>query len=365
MKPLASLAETVAALEANHRLEQTLRLRVGDCLIEVRTNSLRLIEGFRDYFGEFLSISEQPANMVIRALQTEPPDIDVPLTIKQPDPGKTKIKEEYFDFPDGRLVRKRLTGMLFFFGRGVNLAIGDCESNDNQVINFINNRFIQQCLNNGHLLGHAAAVCLHNTGLALAGFSGKGKSTFALSLMNRGCDFVSNDRLLVRRDAGGLRMCGVPKQPRVNPGTILNNAALGGLIDDNERNRLASMSTEQLWELEDKYDAPIHRVYGAGRFRTTAPMVALAILNWDLVDRPPQISAVDIRQRTDLLSAFIKSPGLFYEPDDLDPERAFSEEAYIEALRHCAVFEVTGGIDFDALADTFSAYLKTDRLLGE
>lgn len=43
---------------------------------------------------------------------------------EEPDPGKSKVKEEYADFPDGRLVRKRLTGMVFVFGEGDHLAMG-------------------------------------------------------------------------------------------------------------------------------------------------------------------------------------------------------------------------------------------------
>ena len=66
--------------------------------------------------------------------------------MKTPDPGKTKIKEEYVDLDDGRIVRKRLTGMLFVFGGGQNVAVGPCGANLNQVINFINNRYIEWLL---------------------------------------------------------------------------------------------------------------------------------------------------------------------------------------------------------------------------
>ena len=63
--------------------------------------------------------------------------------LKDPKPGKSKIKEEYGDLEGNRLVCKRLTGMVFVFGGETNLALGPCLVNSNLVVNFINNSRIQ------------------------------------------------------------------------------------------------------------------------------------------------------------------------------------------------------------------------------
>ncbi len=135
---------------------------------------------------------------------------------KKPDPGKSKIKEEYAEIEGGRIVRKRFAGMHFIFGGELHVAIGPCLENPNRIVAFINNRFIALKLNEGCLLGHAA-------GLAPGGFFGAGKSTLALHLMSRGVTFISSDPLIVTQNcAGGLKMFGVAKLPRVKPVVFLD-----------------------------------------------------------------------------------------------------------------------------------------------
>jgi HprK-related kinase B len=84
--------------------------------------------------------STQDTDISISAHEAPAKELSVTDTIKQPDPGKFKIKEEYVELADGRVVRKRLTGMVFVFGNGENVAVGSCLDNLNQVVNFINNQ---------------------------------------------------------------------------------------------------------------------------------------------------------------------------------------------------------------------------------
>ncbi len=333
-------------------LHETLTLAFGDVSTEVRTNSRELKRQLRNYYRGFVCEKKQQPHMNIVAVESSAPQFDCNFIIKQPDPGKTKIKEEYIDFPDGRMVKKRLTGMIFCFGNGLNLALGPCTANPNQIINFINNRYIQWLLNRGFLLGHAAAVEFSSAGVALAGFSGTGKSTLALHLMNRDAKFISNDRLMIKKDDKKLCMIGVAKLPRVNPGTILNNPSLCDVIPESERKEFEKLSSSDLWSLEHKYDVFIDEIFGADRFSLFSTMKVLLILNWKKSKRPVQIEQIDIAARSDLLETFIKSPGLFYEPEIAYPEKAFSKEAYSAHLQHCRVFEITGGIDFETAVDT-------------
>jgi HprK-related kinase B len=253
------------------------------------------------------------------------------------------------DFPDGRAVRKRLTGMMFMFGGGCNIALGPCIENDNQVVNFINNRFIQWELERGALLAHAAAVSREGRGLALAGFSGMGKSTLALHLMSRGLHFVSNDRLLIRRTGDQVSMRGVPKLPRINPGTALNNPDLASVIPPEERGAFEDLGPDEIWDLEHKYDVKIDECFGPGRFNLASSFDALAILNWQRDGSSPVLQQVDLDQRRDLLGAVRKNPGLFFLSPDGEPD--YSEEAYIRCLDGVTVFEISGGVDFQSAAD--------------
>lgn len=337
-----------------------------DCRLALGTNSAGLAEELRRYFGAFCHDGGHTApDIEITAHEAPPPSFSRAFIPRSPDPGKRKIKEEYLDVPGGRVVRKRLTGMVFFFGGADNTAIGPCLANTNQVVNFINNRFISWKLKQGCLLGHAAAVSIAGAGLGLAGFSGMGKSTLALHLMSRGATFVSNDRLLVRLIGGALSMCGVAKLPRINPGTALNNPDLMQVIPRAEREDFARLAPESLWDLEHKYDVPVDACFGRDRFQLLAAMEALLILNWQRNGQPLVISEVDLAERPDLLPAFMKSTGLFHlaeegEPEPLDP----GPEAYADLLGNCRVFEATGGVDFDKAADACLTILSSRQSPG-
>ncbi|MHB8988710.1 MAG: HprK-related kinase B [Desulfobulbia bacterium] len=351
--------EMVQRLRMEFPAALQLVLAFDDCKIGVRTNSPELTDALREYFSDFLS--DLPSwDMLITAHEAKPPELPHAFTAKEPDPGKNKIKEEFVDFVDGRVVRKRLTGMVFVFGGEDSLAIGPCLANANQVINFINNRFISWKLRQGCLLGHAAGIGLHGCGLALAGFSGMGKSTLALHLMSRGTNFISNDRVLLREDPAGLFMYGVAKLPRINPGTALNNPDLAGVIPPQDRKRFVGLAPEALWSLEHKYDVFLDHCFGPGRFTLAASMAGLVILNWQRSQAPTVAREVDIRQRRDLLPAFMKSAGLFFLPEHGE-EIDHSEEAYLERLVKTRVYEISGGIDFDRACDACLGILAECR----
>ena len=346
----------------NQRPEGTifsLHLDFNGFSLRLETNEERLRGVLSEYFAPFVT-EETGADVTVTALETAAPRLDLPFRIKEPDPGKTKIKEEYLDLNGDRIVRKRLTGMVFVFGASGNYAIGPCLENSNQIVNFINNRFIQWTLHRGALLGHAAAVIHNGRGLAMAGFSGTGKSTLALKHMSLGATFVSNDRLMIDRQGTGITMYGVAKLPRINPGTILNNPNLTSILSDDERTRLASLPIDELWGLERKYDVDIAECFGPGRFVLRSEMHGLIILSWRRGGGPTRLSVFDPAQRSDLLPAFMKSEGLFFMADK-ETNRDTSAAAYADRLKSVCCLEISGGIDFDLAADAGMRFLSTGR----
>lgn len=329
----------------------TLAVQFGECRVRVISNSLPLLTGLRRYYQNWIIDSGTERDLEVIAL--EGPVIDPGLLqVKTPDPGKTRIKEEFREIPGGRVVRKRLTGMLFVFGSGVNLALGPCEDNANQVINFINNRYLQWMLDRGCLLFHAAGVSRNQTGLALAGFAGRGKSTVTLRLIREGWCFVSNDRLLIRKEEKGNALYGVAKHPRVNPGTLLADPVLRTVLSEGDRRRYADLPSDRLWGVEHKHDVYLDEIFGKEKMTPSlkAPFSTLILLNWRRDGGPARFHRVTLRERSDLMDTFIKSPGLFYQPNPDRPQPDFSETRYLELLHRTPVFEVTGGVDFDAAA---------------
>ncbi|MFZ5760515.1 MAG: HprK-related kinase B [Thermodesulfobacteriota bacterium] len=347
LSPLNRL-EMVREFRHRYPTGHVIRLLFAGCSIEVRCNAAKLIADLEQYFRPFVVRDEEKAMIRITVHEAPEPHFRETFVIKEPDPGKTRIKEEYLDLADGRVVRKRLTGMVFLFGGEDHLAVGPCCANPNQIVNFINSRFIAWKLHQGYLLGHAAGVTVAGQGLAFAGFSGMGKSTLALHLMSSGAHFVSNDRLLVKKETDQTTMFGVAKLPRINPGTALHNEDLQRVIPLHERRRFAALPVEELWELEHKYDVFISEAFGADRFALSAPMRGLVILNWRRNKGKAVVQRVDLAARQDLLPAFMKSTGLFFLPEEAEGVLDHSPANYLAMLSDITVLEISGGVDFAA-----------------
>jgi HprK-related kinase B len=335
--------------------DNTLLLDLDGCRLKLLSNSEPLLSRLRHYFHHVLATeSSTHADMEIMAIEREPLQPELDYIDWKREPGKKGRKDSYRDLPQGRLVRKVRTKMVFLQSESRRIAAGPCLEHDNQVINFINAQYMNWLQNRGWLICHAAALVHHGAALGMAGFSGGGKSTLMLHLLeHEDISYLTNDRLFISAQGPVTQARGIPKLPRINPGTIVHNPRLHALIPEEQRKELLALPQQELWELEDKYDVMIDEVYGAGKICTTAPLKHFLVLNWNRKDStPPEIHQVDLAQRRDLLAAIMKSPGPFYQFADgsfYQDDMTFNEQAYLDELSNVAIYEVTGGVDFDEL----------------
>ena len=360
LAPTRVAALTDALLESfppTHGVE----LVFADIGVRVETNSPALAAELRGYWREFLApAGERP--VVVTALQTPAVTFASPLVEPPLERGKKRVKERFLDLPDGRIVHKVRTGMVFAFGDGRHLGFGPCDENANQIVNFVNNRLISLRLLQGDALCHASGVALGDVGLAMAGFAGAGKSTLSLHLMGHEADlrFVSNDRVLVSREAHEVRMRGIPKHPRVNPGTCLSNPRLSHIVASEDAARFRAMPVDELWDLEHKYDALIDECFGPGRFVPAARLSGFVVLAWSRhATTPTRLDVVDIADRPDLLEAIMKPAGLFHLPEGRSggspqpPDPAH----YRRVLGDVPILAFSGRVDFDHASDACLAHL--------
>lgn len=360
-----------------------LRLRLEELTLSVRSNSAAIIDDLRRYFAPFIVEDSGGANLDFLFLDGPAETPPVELAVRPHLPGKKPDKERCADLAGlglaaggGRVVRKQATGMLFVFGHAdgqsasgsVNIAVGPCAQNRNQLVNFLCARYMERRVAQGWILGHASGVVKGALGLALCGFAGMGKSTLALHLVAQGCDFLSNDRVLVEPKTQARPVLhGIPKHPRLNPGTALGNPDLAPLLacalPPGLRRAYAALPPAALYAVEDKFDAVIGECFGAAdeladaatsmknakgsRFRLAAPLSGLAVLNWRHGGGPMQARRVDLASRPDLLEAFRKPPGAFYLPQALETARLTASEC-LEALSGVPALELFGGSDFEA-----------------
>lgn len=335
-----------------HDASYRLNLKFSGRIYEIRCNDRVVRDRLADYFSEHVPDSQTPTDQVVGILQGDYPLPDLVWADWLRETGKSGRKDAYHDLPGSRLLRKVRTGMHYWQRQQAPIAFGPCRENESQVINFILNQHMSYLQNEGSIICHAAAVSHQDQGLALCAFSGGGKSTLALTLMNQGIDFVSNDRLFIRRGPTGARLFGVAKQPRINPGTILNNPRLTGLLPETRRAELESWPRERLWALEEKYDAPIGALYGVRRFKDSASLSAVVVLNWRHDSQEPtRMNPVSLKEKPHLLDALMKSPGPFHMDANGRPWKNGEMPAlenYLEQLEGIPCYELSGRADFEA-----------------
>ncbi|WP_083223338.1 HprK-related kinase B [Candidatus Thiodiazotropha endoloripes] len=352
-------SKTAAALLIQEQAlcEAPLYLNLGELTVTIKSNSRQLLNRLADYFSH---LPQQPADdtLEIVAIESDLLETGIQFTDWKREAGKTGRKDAYLELSDGRLILKVRTGMLFLQSRDHCVAAGPCLTYDNQLVNFINSQIMNWLQNRHWLICHAAALMLADNAVAVAGFSGGGKSTLMLHLMEHPeSRFLTNDRLFLRGSDEVVEAVGIPKLPRINPGTVVNNPRLQALIDEPRRSELLAMPKQVLWELEEKFDVDVEQFYGKGRIDTSTavPLAGLIILNWHRdSDQPVSISQVSISRREELLKAVMKSPGPFYQDRSgrfLQDESPLATEPYLALLDRIPVYEVCGGLDFTALTE--------------
>jgi HprK-related kinase B len=357
MKPETLTLDTVTdhLIGDENLLDASLLLDLDGCGLRLRANSEQLLQRLRHYFHHVITDeAASVADLEVIAIERPVLEPDSRYIDWKREPGKKGRKDSYLDFPSGRLVRKVRTGMVFLQSETQRIAAGPCLEYDNQVINFINAQYMNWLQNRDWLICHAAGLVHQGGALGMAGFSGGGKSTLMLHLLEQdGVSYLTNDRLFIAHDAAGIQARGIPKLPRVNPGTIVHNPRLHALIPEDQRKALLALPQQELWELEEKYDVMVDEAYGSGKICTSAPLRHFLVLNWHRDQKTsPTIQQVNLSERRDLLAAIMKSPGPFYQfPDGsfYQDTMSFDEQAYLDQLDSVDIFEVTGGIDFDLL----------------
>jgi HprK-related kinase B len=348
------------ALSSEYELkEDKVLLQLEDFKIAIRSNSSELLKKLAYYFAHTVADEiENAPDIEIIAIDRDAPELDLDFIDWKREPGKTGRKDSYVDLLDGRIIRKVRTGMVFIQSKEYLMAAGPCLENDNQVINYINAQYMNLLQQKGALICHASALAKNEDGYAIAACSGGGKSTLMLNILEEPeLSYVTNDRLLLQKDKNEIMAYGIPKLPRVNPGTIINNERLRPMLSDNKQKELESLPKENLWVLEEKYDVLLQDLYGSGKIRSKAKLKAFLILNWQRDSEDDcAIQQVNLAERRDLLSAIIKSSGPFYQYADnsfFSDETELNEDLYFSLLKDTAIFEVSGNVDFNFVTRYF------------
>lgn len=333
--------------------EQTLFV-FGPLGILVKSNSASLLHELATYYKGYST--ERSASSQLTLYMIEQPAVGEELTwLEVPrEAGKQGRKEGYLDAPAGRWIKKFKTDMSFLQRVDNPVAVGPCLAHIAQVINFINNQYLNHFLQQGFMLGHAAAFDRGGKVTAIAAGSGGGKSTLMLRCLEHPeRRFLTNDRLLFAQQAHGPQALGLAKLPRVNPGTLLHSPRLRHILSAQRQQELERMPAAELWPLEEKYDVHVDDEYGADRLTLKGRFANLVMLDWShSSEQPTALERIDLSVQPTMIEGLRKRPGPFYQDArgefSADLNQIASFDDYVRQLEGVSVFRFTGQVDFEA-----------------
>ncbi|MBM6549812.1 HprK-related kinase B [Marinomonas ostreistagni] len=361
---VSNILDTAQLKQAKTACEHQREFVFADLAVVVKSNDVALLEMLETYYKSYhnetvQSLTHKTLYVIEQAVVgDELAWLEVPR-----EAGKQGRKEGYLDAPEGgRWIKKFKTGLSLLQDQQAPLVLGPCSKNIAQVINFINNQFLNHYLGQDFMLGHAAAFSRGGTVTAIAAGSGGGKSTTMLHCLEHPeRDFLTNDRLLFKRDGDAVTAVGLAKLPRVNPGTLLHSERLLHILTPERQQALRALSTAELWRLEEKYDVQIEDEYGPDRVQLKGQLANLVMLDWSLDSAAPtQLVPVDLASEADKIDGLRKRPGPFYQ----DAEGAFCQDLsdidslanYAHTLAPVKVYRLTGRIDFERAYQLLEAF---------
>jgi HprK-related kinase B len=333
---------------ANVELASGVALHFEDCTVTVEAEDAGIIARLRRYFGDFAEdpkAGDRPRTL-LRVIEEDPTAPEEGLI-----PWTEKGKDAFLDLPTGRFVRKMRTGVTISiqedFWSSIWTMRGPVNRNFSQVVNMIGNIFGLHLMDRGGAMIHASAVTDgQGRALAIMAQSGMGKSSVAVRLMEQGFDFISNDRVILEPPLGAANIIahGLPKLPRVNPGTLLDGENTRVVLDAAKRDRYEALPREELWQVEDKYDLEVDRVLGR-RWMLYGELKAALVLNWRHGGEGIRLQKLTPDQALAELRHVRKDFGVF---DVRLVSR--SDAALADTARRVAIYRVTGQADPARLA---------------
>lgn len=348
----AHIDDMIAKIRGRHPAPFPVRFHVGDVTLDIFASTDKIAEEISAYYRPF---EDEPGASAVResaltisVIEAEPARIRGTGRLRRGRAGAGRVKEIVHEIPGGRIIEKVSSGLTVFVGNREWIVLGRAAEQVNPVINVINAAYMRAWRRRGLAILHASAVSWGGSAVAIMGAPGAGKSTAALWCMEEGAEYVSNDRLLV----GPLpeaKVLGVPKHPRVNPGTRFTHPRLFTHMTPEERNRLENLPLKELVDLEEKQDVVIESCYGPGRLKIPTRLAGWAFLDWRVGTGAWTASVIpfsalrpwagDIVRGIDPYGSSEETAG----PDDLFNEMT-SRLSRVPGLR------ISGKADFPALA---------------
>ncbi|MCH2206298.1 MAG: hypothetical protein MK132_10560 [Lentisphaerales bacterium] len=308
--------------------EDEVNLRMGEVSYKVFSNSRPLLDTLNSYFSHILT-SSSPVACLIYIIEYSGFRVDLPFSKLSDDSDKGSSLNEVFDLEDGRIVHDCGADMYYLHSDIHNIAIGPCEMNPTQVIDYILSQYEVYLQKHNWLALPASCVEMAGIGLALISKDYAGRSALVYKLMDlEEVRFVTESKLYLKPEEGIIEGCGLAKQPRCVAFSALNTEKLGHLISGPLFSESQGLSESEIWAMKETYDVDIEIVYGIEKIVHDTAIQVFLFLDWSIdTDSPCMVEQVQWEDISFQNEQFLSIESLFKslpeEGDEWAPEIAF------------------------------------------
>lgn len=333
----------------------TLLAALHDVPFVIRSNDEAVIQHLSQIVRRYRSTDLQAATGAQQTLvcMQGTPNVEMSRLRDVPRRSGGKPRIATLDAPGSRLIYRRETDVATLIEPGRWTVTGDLRAHPGEVVRALDAMLSLALVDRGYLTFKGSALVRDGRGIALVGGPDGARRALAVTLVARGCRWVTEDMLLVRVASGHVEMRGLPGLLRLGPGAMLAHPALRATLSADEHARYDGRSWRDLRDIDTRYVVDAAEAFGPEGTAEGGALAMIATLHWraGADAEEPAIAPLARSDAYEVLAEATHSFGLYDLSGTLPPNfHRLQRMAETVAMR-----AISGPIDLAAGADVLLA----------
>ena len=335
---------------------RTLLFTIHDVPFVVRSNDAaviahvaRLVRRYRGDAAESATGPQQELTAVQGAPTVDQLRLqDVPRRGAATKPARVSTA----DVEEGRAILRRDTGVLTVIRPDAWTIVGDLNAHPEEITRAFDAMLSLALVERGYLTLKGSALVRDGRGIALVGGPDGARRALAVTLVERGFRWVTEDLLLVRV-AGHVEMRGLPGLLRLGIAAMLAHPALRARLTADEQAAYTGRTWRDLREIDTRYVVDATDAFGPEGIAGEGALAMIFALRWKggEAEGMPAVTPLPRADAYEALAEATRSYGLYDLRGTLPPNfHRLQRIAETVAMR-----AVTGPVDLVAVADAVAA----------
>ncbi len=336
---------------------QTVRFAIHDIPFVVRSNDADVIVHVTRLVQRYRNTELPPAadpELVLTAVQgTATVDESRLTAIPRRSGAQKPARIATADSDGGRVIFHRETGVLTTIQPDGWTITGDLRAHPEEVTRALDAMLSLALVERGYLTLKGSALVRGEQGIALVGGPDTARRALAVTLIERGFRWVTEDLLLMRVASGHVEMRGLPGLLRLGPAAMLVHPALRAILSVEEQERYMGQTWRDLREVDTRYVVDAADAFGPEGIAAGGTLQMIVSLRWRGGETAGETAVASLARPDayEALAEATRSFGLYDLRGTLPPNfHRLQRIAETVTMR-----VVTGQVDLQGVADALVA----------